>query len=101
MQHQIAEAIALLESDPIGKHRTALVRGTLERAAKELALTKDERTRAQRSCELMGARIDWLERLVRTLIENDPDDMAADGVTVLEAWRDDAEAAIRYDWSER
>ncbi len=31
-----------------------------------------------------------LRRLVRTLLENDPDDMAADGVTVLDVWRKEA-----------
>jgi hypothetical protein len=31
-----------------------------------------------------------LRSLIRTLIENDPDDMAADGVTVLEVWRKEA-----------
>lgn len=98
VQYQIGEAIALLERDPLGQHRTALVRGTLERAGAELAITKDERARAQHACELMGARINRLEDLVRVLIEHEPDDMAADAVTVLDVWRADAEAMLRYDW---
>jgi hypothetical protein len=31
-----------------------------------------------------------LRRLVRILLENDPDDMAADAVTVLDVWRKEA-----------
>jgi cell division protein FtsB len=35
-----------------------------------------------------------LRRLVRDLLENDPDDMAADAVTVLDVWRKEARAAL-------
>jgi hypothetical protein len=31
-----------------------------------------------------------LRMLVQALLDNDPDDMAADGVTVLEVWRKEA-----------
>jgi hypothetical protein len=36
------------------------------------------------------ARVAKLERLVEILLENDPDDMAADAVTVLDVWRKEA-----------
>jgi hypothetical protein len=36
------------------------------------------------------ARAAKLERLVEILLENDPDDMAADAVTVLDVWRKEA-----------
>lgn len=35
-----------------------------------------------------------LRKLVENMVENDPADMAADGVTVLDAWRRDARAAL-------
>ena len=35
-----------------------------------------------------------LARLVQCLIDNDPDDDAADGVTVLDVWRKEARAAL-------
>lgn len=35
-------------------------------------------------------RIEKLESLVRCLLENNPDDSAADAVTVLDVWRKDA-----------
>lgn len=44
--------------------------------------------------ETAEARIAELEALVQTLIDNDPDDMAADGVTVLDVWRKDARKAL-------
>ena len=34
-----------------------------------------------------ATEIEQLRSLVRAMIENDPEDMAADGVTVLAAWR--------------
>jgi hypothetical protein len=43
----------------------------------------------------LEARVKELETLVRVLIDNDPDDSAADGVTVLMVWRKEAEAALR------
>jgi hypothetical protein len=39
--------------------------------------------------------IDRLRGLVRCLVENDPDDDAADGVTVLDVWRKDAVRALK------
>lgn len=39
-------------------------------------------------------RVAELETLVECLIDNDPNDMAADGVTVLEVWRKDARATL-------
>lgn len=39
-------------------------------------------------------RIKKLEYLVQCLIDEDPDDMAADGVTVLDVWRKEARAAM-------
>jgi hypothetical protein len=35
-----------------------------------------------------------LAALVQTLLDNDPNDMAADGVTVLDVWRKEACAAL-------
>ena len=45
----------------------------------------------------LGDRNDEIHRLrdlVQTLLDNDPDDMAADGVTVLMVWRIEARAAL-------
>lgn len=44
--------------------------------------------------QAQAARIATLKRLVEILIENDPDDMAADAVTVLDVWRKEARAAL-------
>jgi hypothetical protein len=38
--------------------------------------------------------INMLRKLVRTLIENDPNDDAADSVTVLEVWRQEARQVL-------
>jgi hypothetical protein len=38
----------------------------------------------------MAAELFELRRLVHALLENDPNDMAADGVTVLDVWRKEA-----------
>lgn len=40
------------------------------------------------------ARIAKLTRLVEIMIEVDPNDMAADAVTVLDVWREEARAAL-------
>lgn len=37
-----------------------------------------------------GATLDRLAGLIRVLIENDPNDFAADGVTVFDVWLKDA-----------
>ena len=42
----------------------------------------------------LQARVAKLKRLVEILMENDPDDMAADAVTVLDVWRKEASAAL-------
>ena len=42
----------------------------------------------------LQARAAKLKRLVEILMENDPDDMAADAVTVLDVWRKEASAAL-------
>ena len=36
-----------------------------------------------------------LRRLIKVLLDNDPDDMAADAVTVLMVWREEARAALK------
>lgn len=65
-------------------------------ALPELLAVKAERDRAQRACEQMGARIASLENLIRAMIENEPDDIVADGGhTVLDLWRHDARAALK------
>lgn len=47
---------------------------------------------AERNAAL--AEVERLRGLVRCLLDNEPDDMAADGVTVLDVWRKDARAAL-------
>lgn len=65
-------------------------------AMPELLAVKAERDRAQRACEQMGARIASLENLIRAMIENEPDDIVADGGhTVLDEWRYNARAALK------
>ena len=65
-------------------------------ALPELLAVKAERDRAQRACEQMGARIASLENLIRAMIENEPDDIVADGGhTVLDEWRYNARAALK------
>jgi hypothetical protein len=49
---------------------------------------------AQAEVERVRARGAELGRLVRYLLENDPNDSAADGVTVLDVWRKAARAAL-------
>ena len=44
--------------------------------------------------DALKKRVAKLERLVQCLIDEDPDDMAADGVTVLDVWRKEARAAL-------
>jgi hypothetical protein len=39
--------------------------------------------------------IERLRRLVKVLLDNDPNDMAADAVTVLMVWREEARAALK------
>lgn len=44
---------------------------------------------------------DWIRRLVglvEALVDNEPDDMAADGVTVLQVWRHDARGTLQAMW---
>ena len=43
----------------------------------------------------LRAENERLREFIRVLIVNEPDDMVADGVTVLMAWRKDARAALR------
>ena len=40
------------------------------------------------------AEVERLRELVACLLDNDPNDMAADGVTVLDVWRKDAARAL-------
>jgi hypothetical protein len=44
--------------------------------------------------DALQARVAELRRLVQCLIDVDPEDMAADGVTVLDVWRKEARAAL-------
>ena len=48
----------------------------------------------KRDVAALQARVAKLERLVQILIDVDPDDMAADAVTVLDVWRKEARAAL-------
>lgn len=78
-----------------------------------MTITTEEAERLAGICELWGmdnsaatirslaaerdalqARVAKLERLVQILIDEDPDDMAADAVTVLDVWRKEARAAL-------
>ena len=44
----------------------------------------------------MGRRVERLESLVRTMIENEPGELVADGGhTVLDLWRHEARAALK------
>jgi hypothetical protein len=51
-------------------------------------------------CEALGRelvledKIERLRTLIRILLDNDPDDEAADGVTVLQVWRKEACRAL-------
>ena len=49
---------------------------------------------ALKKLNLQQARIAELERLVRALLNNHPDDAAADGVTVYEVWLKEARKAL-------
>lgn len=42
----------------------------------------------------MLGEIERLRGLAKAMIENDPDDMAADGVTCLEVWRKEAKTLL-------
>ena len=44
--------------------------------------------------DALKKRVTKLERLVQCLIDEDPYDMAADGVTVLDVWRKEAREAL-------
>jgi hypothetical protein len=41
-----------------------------------------------------NAEVERLRRLVQTMIDEDPNDFAADAVTVLEVWREEARKAL-------
>ena len=72
--------------------RRCVVRG-MDRAKMTFPLT--DYTVA--TCEHHEAvqEIHRLRALVRCLVENDPNDYAADAVTVLDVWRKDARDALR------
>ena len=70
---------------------------TMDEAAAEIIRLRAERDALQsRVAELeaetkeLQARATKLTRLVEILVENDPEDMAADAVTVLDVWRKEA-----------
>ncbi len=45
-------------------------------------------------CDRLVVMNEKLQTLVQALLDNDPDDDAADGVTVLDVWRKDARAIL-------
>ncbi len=70
----------------------------LQRAVTMLRRQRDDITAAYNrtliQCE--SARAAKLEGLVRAMLENDPNELAADGgITVLDVWRKDARAALK------
>jgi len=63
----------------------------------ECALYPDIECPQCRAAQLLttqAAEIERLRGLVKSMLENDPDDDAADGVTVLMAWRKEARQAL-------
>ena len=55
----------------------------------------DVLTRLQDQVEAQADEIRLLRALVRTMVDEDPNDMAADGgVTVLDVWRKEARRAL-------
>ncbi len=60
------------------------------RVAELEAETKKAKFIHQYEVKELQARANKLTRLVETLVENDPEDMAADAVTVLDVWRKEA-----------
>jgi hypothetical protein len=41
-----------------------------------------------------AAEIEKLQALIQCLLDNDPNDLAADGITVLDVWRKEARRAL-------
>lgn len=52
---------------------------------------------SRQACDEAATEIERLRELVRCLVENDPNDYAADTVTVLDVWRKDARKALGLD----
>lgn len=44
--------------------------------------------------ESAARQLERLRSLARAMLENDPDDMAADGVTCLDVWRKEAKSLL-------
>jgi hypothetical protein len=42
----------------------------------------------------LEAKIERLRALIRIMLDEDPNDMAADGITVLDVWRKEARRAL-------
>lgn len=51
-------------------------------------------------CAELRAENARLRKLVQCLLDNDPDADAADGVTVLDVWREDAKRALKQEEQE-
>jgi hypothetical protein len=74
----------------------------IEKQIAEIGLLRELKTPASRQLlnitkallDVANADNAKLRVLVRALLDNDPDDMAADGVTVLMAWRKEARRAL-------
>jgi hypothetical protein len=57
---------------------------------------EDASNRIMEALPELLAKLERLEALVRDMIENEPDDLVADGGhTVLDLWRHDARAALK------
>jgi len=74
-------------SRPMKQRRSTALQA---RVAELEAETKKAKFIHQYEVKELQARANKLTRLVETLVENDPEDMAADAVTVLDVWRKEA-----------
>ena len=74
----------------------------LEAAVQKKGCARDQNT-TQFCAEAVAlqARVAKLGRLVQILLDEDPNDMAADAVTVLDVWRKEARAALEGKKDER
>ncbi|CAB4155380.1 hypothetical protein UFOVP670_14 [uncultured Caudovirales phage] len=76
------------------KERDAKIDALQARVAELKAETKKAKWIHQYEVKGLQARATKLTRLVEILVENDPEDMAADAVTVLDVWRKEARALL-------
>jgi hypothetical protein len=94
MQRRIARQRRALAKLYKRRHDRKAERDYLEKTALQAAQCHGRETLRADGLQAENARLRpesrKLRRLVRILLENDPDDMAADAVTVLDVWRKEA-----------